>query len=94
MPEGANWHHDLLRQMATDLADARPAVISEETAAALDEFRRFRHLVRHVYTIHLDPQKMRPLLESLPELWKKVQVELLAAAEYLELLSKSFDDND
>lgn len=76
LPEGANWHHELLRQMANDVPDARPAVIGEETADALDEFRRFRHLVRNVYTIHLDPKKIQPLLESLPVIWLKVRAEL------------------
>jgi hypothetical protein len=94
LPEGANWHHDLLKQMANDVPDARPAVISEETADALDEFRRFRHLVRNVYTLHLDPNKMQPLLESLPVLWLKVRAELLAMADYLEQLSTSLDAND
>lgn len=93
LPEGANWHHDLLIQMANDIPDARPAVISEETADALDEFRRFRHLVRNVYTIHLDPQKMQPLLENLPVLWTQVQAELLVMADYLEELSNFLDEN-
>lgn len=94
LPEGANWHYDLLRQVSNDVPDARPAVLSEETAVALDEFRRFRHLVRNVYTIHLDPHKMQPLLESLPILWLKVRAELLAMADYLERLSKLPDAND
>jgi hypothetical protein len=94
LPEGANWHHELLRQMTNDVPDARPAVISEETAVALDEFRRFRHLVRNAYTIHLDPHKMQALLKSLPELWLKVRAELLAMADYLERLSRSLDAND
>lgn len=93
LPEGPNWHHDLLRQMADDVPDARPAVISEDTAVVLDEFRRFRHLVRNVYTIHLDPQKMRPLLENLPDLWTQVQAELLVMADYLEELSNFLDEN-
>jgi hypothetical protein len=90
LPDGAIWHRDLLEQMAEDVPDARPAVISSETAVVLDEFRRFRHLVRNVYTIHLDPQKMEPLMQSLPAVWLKLRSELLAMADYLELLSDSF----
>ena len=50
MPSGETWHRDLLEQMARDATDARPAVISQASADGLDEFRRFRHLVRNVYT--------------------------------------------
>ena len=38
VPEGANWHRDLLIQMGQDVLDARPAVISEETAVATPTF--------------------------------------------------------
>ena len=38
----------------------RPAVIGPESASALDELRRFRHLVRNVYTFNLVPEKMTP----------------------------------
>lgn len=58
-PSGETWHRDPLNQMATDIPDARPAVISQDTAVALDEFRRFRHLVRNVYTFNLVPEKKR-----------------------------------
>ena len=87
LPEGANWHRDLLKQMVEDMPEVRPAVISQETATALDEFRRFRHLVRSVYTVHLDPQKMQPLMENLLVVWSKTRDELLAIADYLEMLS-------
>ena len=46
VPASETWHRDLLLQMARDLEDIRPAVISQENVSALDEFRRFRHLVR------------------------------------------------
>ncbi len=55
--------------MASDIPDARPAVISAETATILDEFRRFRHLVRNVYTFNLVPEKMENLISILPTLW-------------------------
>lgn len=51
VPGGDTWHRDLLDQVAQDLVDVRPAVISQSSRLALDEFRRFRHLVRNVYTI-------------------------------------------
>ena len=89
LPAGETWHRDLLQQITEDLPSLRPAVISQETATTLDEFRRFRHLVRNVYTINLVPEKMGGLIEALPELWPKLRAELLAFADYLEALDEA-----
>ncbi|NJN93855.1 MAG: antitoxin [Anaerolineales bacterium] len=90
LPERETWHRDLLLQMAQDIPGLRPAVISQENGLNLDEFRRFRHLVRNVYTINLMPEKMSRLITALPELWFKLQAELLAFADYLDVLTASF----
>ena len=55
VPAGAEWHQELLRQMATRLPRIRPAVFSKETIKRLDEYLRFRHVVRHVYAFEFDP---------------------------------------
>jgi hypothetical protein len=56
---------------------------------ALDEFRRFRHLVRNVYVFNLVPQKMSPLMVALPGLWQQLHAELSAFAGFLEEVGKS-----
>ena len=84
IPDGATWHRDLLRRMARDEGNLPPAVVSEDTAERLDELRRFRHLVRNVYTIELAPEKMVELVAQLPALWSNLRSELLAFAEFLE----------
>ena len=89
LSEGSNWHRDLLLQMVQDLPSIRPAVISLETFAYLDQLRRFRHLVRNVYTITLSTEKMSDLVAFLPDLWSQVRAELLAFADYLEALDQS-----
>jgi len=71
--------------MARDLPGTRPAVIGEDSAESLDELRRFRHLVRNVYTVNLSPEKMAGLLSVLPALWSKLRAELLAFADFLEM---------
>ncbi len=58
MPQGADWHQVLLQQMVAEVPRVRPPVISEETQAVLDEYRGFRHIVRHVYTFRFNPAKM------------------------------------
>lgn len=86
-PEGETWHRDLLDQMAKDVAERRPAVIGQDTAQHLDEFRRFRHLVRNVYTLNLDPLRMAGLVLALPELWPRGRAEMLAFAAFLDALA-------
>ena len=88
IPAGASWHRELLEQMASDVPRVRPAVISRENAAALDQFRRFRHLVRNVYTVSLAPDRMTGLLSALPGLWKGLQLELQAFAAFMKELAQ------
>lgn len=89
LPAGEMWHRDLLQQMAQEMANVRPAVISSENASSLDELRRFRHLVRNVYTFNLVPDKMKTLISNLPGLWSEVQAELLAFADFLSELAQT-----
>lgn len=83
-PEGPAWHRDLLSFMADDLPGVRPAVISKETSKQLDQYRRFRHLVRNVYATNLKPQRISELAEKLPETWSKLSAELRAFSEFLK----------
>jgi hypothetical protein len=89
LPSGETWHRDLLRQMAQDMPETRPAVLSQDNALTLDEFRRFRHLVRNVYTRSLAPGKMVALMAALPEFWPTLRAELLAFADFLEALDQA-----
>ena len=77
------WHRDLLFQMNQEVNELRPAVVSHDHTQELDKYRRFRHLVRNVYTINLQPLKIKELVEDLPELWTGIRAELYAFADFL-----------
>ena len=51
----------MLRRMQLEIEGIRPVLLSAETAADLDELRRFRHLFRHAYTADLDSDKVADL---------------------------------
>ncbi len=70
LPKGDTWHRDLLEQMTLDVPGIRPPVMSESKVQALDEYRRFRHVVRNVYAEHLDPQRIGDLARKLAPLTK------------------------
>jgi hypothetical protein len=87
VPDGESWHRELAIRMAQEVPDVRPAVISPDVASDLDEYRRFRHLVRNVYATNLVPAKMQGLVERLPLLWPRLRAELVAFATFLERIS-------
>lgn len=84
LPHSENWHLLLLEQMMNEVPRVRPAVISNETGTKLDEYRRFRHVVRNVYTHNFDPVKLGKLVSSASELFTQTKAELLAFAAFLE----------
>ena len=52
------WHKALLYKMTMAIKDTRPAVISEELAADLDEFLSFRHVFRNIYGFELKGERI------------------------------------
>ena len=64
LPEGADWHRRLLRQMASEVPDVRPAVLSDATLKPLNELCAFRHVVRNVYTFDLIPSRIEALAKG------------------------------
>jgi hypothetical protein len=83
LPGSSNWHKALLEQMVTEVPNVRPAVISDSTLILLDDYRRFRHLVRNIYGYHLDPAQMKGLLDNAPVVLTQTQQELLDFASWL-----------
>ncbi|MDD5206962.1 MAG: hypothetical protein PHS17_16175 [Desulfobacterales bacterium] len=83
-PQGQNWHQELLKQMTIEIQGIRPAVISGESHARLNEYRGFRHVVRNVYTYNFDPAKMRTLVIGLPVMFQLVRAEILGFADFIE----------
>ena len=82
------WHRDLLQKMTEEVPGLRPAVINPCWLPQLDELRRFRHLVRNVYTFNIVPAKVEPIVAALPGLWPHIKDELLAFADFLCDLKK------
>ena len=89
LPKSEAWHRDLLEQMTLDLPGLRPPVISLAVVQMLDEYRRFRHVVRNVYAESLDPLRVGELVERLAPLWMQLRKELSAFADFLEGVSRA-----
>ena len=84
LPAGREWHRDLLQQMQAELPDLRPPVISTEAGRAVDEFLRFRHVVRNIYAFQFDSERVERLVQLMPSAFQQTKTELLVFAEFLE----------
>lgn len=67
LPEGSNWHMELLKQASLEIPEVRPAIISKSTLFRLDRYRVFRHVFRNVYGFNLDVKRITELVNELPE---------------------------
>ncbi len=83
VPSGDAWHSNLVRQMAMPIEGVRPAVIGNALADRIDDYRRFRHLIRNVYATQLEAERMESLVSALPSLWRDVRLSIEAFSEFL-----------
>lgn len=83
LPQGPQWHKRLLVVMTLDVPGVRPAVLSEKSRTALDEFRAFRHLFRNLYTHALQPDRVFDLCGRLGAVWGEVRADLKAFIDTL-----------
>lgn len=86
VPQSRDWHQELLKQMAEERPQIRPAVISEETRESLDEYLRFRHVVRNIYAFEFDSERLGRLVQGLDFVFPRINKELQAFAQFLERL--------
>ena len=70
--------------MATD---TRPAVLNESTQQDLQEYLRFRHLVRNLYADELRPEPIQRLIEQLQHTWPKLQADITGFQRWLRSIA-------
>lgn len=89
MPEGNDWHRQLLRDMTLDIKGVRPPVISEDMEKILTEYLRFRHVFRNIYGFSLEWRFMEGLVERLPVTLNTLKKEAEAFCIFLENISRN-----
>ncbi|MDJ0597536.1 MAG: hypothetical protein QNJ37_01635 [Crocosphaera sp.] len=88
IPSGKNWHRELLNQMGKQVENLRPQILSKITIQELDEYRRFRHVVRNVYGFEFEITRIEPLVNSLLPCFTNVKNELLDFVQILEAIAE------
>jgi len=75
--------------MTQEVSEARPAVLSNETAALLDDFLAFRHLIRNLYAFNLDAERLKQLFDQLPNAFSQARKDLETFCKLLEAAASS-----
>jgi len=88
LPDGADWHVQLLQRMATDIETVRPAVLDDALLRQLDEYLRFRHLFRNIYGFALEWERCSELLAGLPALFDELDRQLAVFDTFLYTLER------
>jgi len=91
IPSGKAWHKELLEQLSADVPGLRPALFKQDIVAELDEFRRFRHVVHHLYASMYDWQQINRLLEMAEPLLLLI---IKNAEDFKSFLMSLTTDND
>ena len=76
IPHELDWHKRLLTQVALEINDIRPVVISLQTRKDLEELLRFRHIVRNIYGFELEPERIEALIALVIRLYPRFTKEI------------------
>ena len=82
------WHKALLFKMTISIKEVRPAVISEELAAELDEYLSFRHVFRNIYGFELKGERINYLARKFNKLADRFEKEI---KDFLSFLNKELE---
>jgi len=84
LPQGERWHQMLLGQMGEPGGGGRPALFGGSLLLELDEYRRFRHRVRHIYGYELESERVLALARGVTSVLGRVQAAVTAFSQWLE----------
>jgi hypothetical protein len=86
LPTGDRWHQDLLGQMGQVRPgrEGRPALFEGPLLLEVDEYRRFRHRVRHLYGYELKAKRVLALAQGVSVLVERIRAAAAAFNNWLE----------
>lgn len=88
VPEGEGWHKKLLSIMTLDIPSIRPSVISSNLHKKLDEYLRFRHVVRYIYAFEIDSERLQKLVDSFDETFQQFSHEITKFLKFIRTLTE------
>jgi predicted nucleotidyltransferase len=88
LPKTKDWHQELLKQVAEPGGHNRPPLWSGALLLELDEYRKFRHLERHIYKIELKPDRVLILAQNVEPVFQKIRSTISVFDRWLEQQAK------
>ncbi|MEL7052071.1 MAG: nucleotidyltransferase domain-containing protein [Cyanobacteria bacterium J06588_5] len=87
LPEGRNWHQKLLLQVSEPGGKGRPPLWNASFLETLDDYRSFRHRVRHLYNIDLDDDRVLVIAGRVPEIFEQTKQAVAEFSHWLDEMS-------
>jgi predicted nucleotidyltransferase len=84
LPRGERWHQVLLGLMGEPGGGGRPPLFGGLLLLELDEYRRFRHRVRHIYGYELEAERVLALARGVKPVLARVRKALEVFGQWLE----------
>lgn len=84
VPQGKRWHQVLLGQMGEPGGKERPRLFDSSLLLELDEYRRFRHRVRHIYGYELEAERVLALARGVRSVLRRVEAAVAIFSVWLE----------
>lgn len=84
LPQGEHWHQLLLGQMGEPGGQERPPLFGGRLLLQLDEYRRFRHRVRHLYGYELDAERVLALAQAVQPTLGQVETAVTVFGGWLQ----------
>ena len=75
LPIGYNWHMELLEKTSIQCCN-RKIIFNSELKCQLEEYRKFRHLVRHIYNYKLNWAMMEGIMNNINSIWSRIKENL------------------
>jgi hypothetical protein len=86
------WHKELLNRMLLDIPKTRPAFLSPDGFALIDELRSFRHVFRNLYGRELDSDRLAALQAKVPASVEAFKASVDRYVDFLDRLGDSIEE--
>ncbi len=83
LPTGEQWHRTLLYQMGQPRTD-HPPLFSQNLLLTTDEYRRFRHRLRHIYGYELESTRVMTLAQKSIPLFEEIRAAVIVFCKWIE----------
>ncbi|MBW4536892.1 MAG: nucleotidyltransferase domain-containing protein [Pleurocapsa minor HA4230-MV1] len=94
IPQVQDWHLELLKLMAEPGGSDRPSLWTGALLLELSEYRKFRHLTRHIYKVELDSDRVIALGQEVEVVFDKIKTAVNNFTQWLDEKGGEVDNSE